>query len=110
MSRHIRHFAAALVVSATLVAAATPAFAFKDEGLAAAERHTPIFIDAIVLRPLGLALTASSVVVGAVPTAFVAITRPTDLGKTLDYWIGTPFRYTFMDPLGQHEPVQMMDH
>ena len=110
MSRHIRNVTAALVVAAALVTAGTPAFAFKDEGMAATERHTPIFIDAVVLRPLGLVMTAGGVIVGALPTAFVAITRPTDIGKSLDYWVGTPFRYTFMDPLGEHEPVGMMDH
>lgn len=110
MSQHIRNVAATLAVAVMLITAATPAFAYKDEGLAAAERHTPIFIDAIVLRPIGLAMTAGGVVIGALPTAFVAITRPTDIVKSLDYWVGTPFRYTFMDPLGQHQPVNMMDH
>ena len=111
MTRSIRMFAAALLTAAVVVVGtATPAFAFKDEGLAATERHTPVFIDAIVLRPLGLVMTAGGVVIGAVPTAFVALTRPTDIGKSLDYWVGTPFRYTFMDPLGQHEPVGMLDN
>jgi len=110
MSRHIRNISAAMVTAAVLLTAATPALAFKDEGLAATERHTPIFVDAIVLRPLGLMMTAGGIVIGALPTAFVALTRPTDLGKSLNYWVGTPFRYTFMDPLGQHSPVGMMEH
>jgi hypothetical protein len=110
MFRHIRNIAAAVVTATVLVTGATPALAFKDEGLAATERHTPIFIDAIVLRPMGLMMTAGGIVIGALPTAFVAITRPTDIGKSLNYWVGTPFRYTFMDPLGQHSPVGMMDH
>ena len=110
MSRHIRNVAAATFAVAALVTAATPALAFKDEGLAATERHTPVVIDALVLRPMGLMMTAGGIVVGAIPTAIVAVTRPTDIGKSLAYWVGRPFKYTFMEPLGQHEPVGMMDH
>ena len=110
MSRTLRSLAAALAVATVLVTVATPALAFKDDGLAATERHTPIFVDAVVLRPMGLLMTAGGVVIGAIPTAFVAVTRPTDLGKTIDYWVGVPFRYTFMDPLGQHEPVRLTDN
>ena len=38
--------------------------------------------------------------VGVAP--FVALTRPTDLGESLDYLIMRPVRYTFVDPLGHH--------
>jgi len=110
MSRQIRNIAAAFVTAAALITTATPALAFKDEGLAATERHTPIFIDAILLRPLGLIGIAGGAVIGALPTAFVAITRPTDVPKTLNYFVGTPFRYTFMEPLGQHAPTGPLDN
>ena len=110
MSHPIRNAAAALVTAAALVSAATPARAFQDDDFAATEGHTPIVLDALVLRPLGLLLFATSFLVAAIPTAIVAVTRPTDIPKSLEYWIATPFRYTFMDPLGQHPPVGMLDH
>jgi len=110
MSRQIRNVAAVLVTFAALVTAATPALAFNDEGLAATERHTPMALDAILLRPMGLIGIAGGVVIGALPTAVVAITRPTDLGKMMDFWVGRPFRYTFMDPLGQHSPSGPLDN
>ena len=110
MSRQIRSFVAIFAITAVLVGTAAPAFAYKDEGLAATERHTPIFIDAIILRPLGLVGTVGGMVIGAVPTVIVLLTRPTDVPKSLNYWVGTPFRYTFMDPLGEHSPVYMRDH
>ena len=109
MSRRIRTIAAALAVATALVIAA-PALAYQDEGLDAQEKHTPILVDAILLRPLGLVGVAGGFVIGALPTAMVLLTRPTDVPKTLDYFIGTPFRYTFMDPLGQHSPVRALDN
>jgi hypothetical protein len=33
---------------------------------------------------------------------FVAITRPADLGESMDYLIKRPVEYTFADPLGYH--------
>jgi hypothetical protein len=38
--------------------------------------------------------------VGVAPV--VALTRPADLGKSMDYLILRPARYTFSDPLGHH--------
>ena len=110
MSRRIRTIAAALAVAAALVTTGTPAFAYQDEGLSAQEQHTPMFIDAILLRPMGLIGIAGGMVIGAVPTAVVALTRPTDVPRILDYFVGTPFRYTFMDPLGRHSPVGFLDN
>ncbi len=110
MSHQIRNVAAALVTAVALVSAATPALAFQDEGLATTERHTPIVLDALVLRPLGLVMFATSFLVAVIPTAIVAVTRPSDIPKSLKYWIATPFRYTFVDPLGQHPPVGMLEN
>jgi len=104
MSRRIRSFFAALTTAALLGFGATPALAFQDEGLAANEKHVPVAIDAAVLRPLGLMLTATGAVLSVLPTAFVAITRPTEIHKPFLFFVGTPFRYTFMDPLGEHPP------
>jgi hypothetical protein len=102
MSGRIRGFAALLAASAVLVAGAAPALAFRDEGLAATEKEIPVLLDAMVLRPIGLVLTVGGAVACLVPTAVVGITRPTDIGKPFKQLVANPFRYTFMDPLGEH--------
>jgi hypothetical protein len=110
MSGRIRGFTAALVASAVLLSGAAPALAFKDEGLAASERHTPVLLDALVLRPMGLVVTAVGAVVFVPAGAFVAITRPTDIGKPFHSLVAVPFRYTFLDPLGEHPATRLLDH
>jgi len=104
----IRFLTAALAL-AVLVGGAAPAHALKDEGLQAREKQVPIVIDALFLRPIGLAMTAGGAALAVVPTAFVAITRPTDIVKPLDALVATPFRYTFLDPLGEHSPTSRDD-
>jgi hypothetical protein len=32
----------------------------------------------------------------------VGATRPVDIGKPFQLLVANPFRYTFIDPLGQH--------
>jgi hypothetical protein len=108
MSGRIRGFAAALVASAVLLSGAAPALAFKDEGLAASERHTPALLDAILLRPLGLLLTVGGAVAFVPAGAFVSITRPTDIGKPFHSLVAVPFRYTFLDPLGEHPTTRLL--
>jgi hypothetical protein len=105
MSRRIRSFAAALAATAVLGSNAVPAQAYQDEGLSAREKHVPIWLDAVMLRPLGLVLTATGAAFSVVPMAFVAITRPTDILKPLEVLVARPFRYTFLDPLGEHPAV-----
>ena len=34
--------------------------------------------------------------------AIVGVTRPVDIGKPFQVLVANPFRYTFIDPLGQH--------
>ena len=105
LNRGSRSFVAALALAALVVGGASPAYAYKDEGLQAREKNVPILIDAMVLRPLGLVLTIGGAALAVVPTAFVAITRPTDIVKPLDKLVAEPFRYTFLDPLGEHPPT-----
>ena len=102
MSGRIRGFAAALVASAVLLSGAAPALAFTDEGLEATEKHTPALLDALLLRPVGLLLTVGGAVAFVPAGAFVGITRPTNLGKSFHTLVAVPFRYTFLDPLGEH--------
>ena len=101
MNRCLQGIAAALVAAALIFAQATPALAsaqdFKDRG------KVNMVFDAVILRPMGFAVTALGTALFAFPVApIVAITRPTDLHKPLDYLVMRPVRYTFMDPLGHH--------
>ncbi len=109
MSGRIRGFAAALVASAVLLSGAAPALAFKDEGLAASEKHTPVILDALLLRPFGLLLTAAGTVAFVPAGAFVGITRPTNIGKPFKILVAQPFRYTFLDPLGEHPTTSVLE-
>ncbi|MGH0028787.1 MAG: hypothetical protein ACQGVC_03280 [Myxococcota bacterium] len=73
----------------------------RDDG--SQEKAVPVVVDVLVLRPMGLAMTALGAVVYAFPVApLTAMTRPSDLGKPFKMLVATPARYTFADPLGQH--------
>ena len=100
-----RKIAAMLTLAAVLVGGASPAYAYKDEGLTAREKSVPVLFDAMFLRPIGLLMTVGGAALAVLPTAVVAITRPTDIVKPLDRLVARPFRYTFLDPLGEHPPV-----
>ena len=110
MFGRIRGFVAVLVASAVLLSGAAPALAFRDEGLAASEKHTPALFDAMVLRPVGLLLTLGGAVLFVPAGAIVGITRPTNIGKPFHSLVAVPFRYTFLDPLGEHPPTRLLDH
>ena len=102
MLRRTRGFVAALATAAVLVVGATPAFAYTDEGLAATRRQTPWLLEAVLLRPVGLLLTIGGAVAFVPAGVIVGLTRPTDIGKPFEQLVANPFRYTFMDPLGEH--------
>lgn len=103
MSRRIRSFATAIAIAAVIVASASPALAFRgDAGLEAREAHTPVLIDILFMRPMGLMLLVGGTVAMAPTAAIVTITRPTDMGKPFSLLMAKPFRYTFLDPIGSH--------
>jgi len=102
MFRRSRSFVAALAAGAVLLVGAAPALAYTDEGLEATRKQTPWLLDAVVLRPVGLMLTLGGAVAFVPAGAIVGLTRPTDIGKPFEQLVANPFRYTFMDPLGEH--------
>src|SRR5262249_49858867 len=81
MLQPARTFTAALVAAALLLGSAGTAGAvvFEDQGLDAVQKDTPVLLDAFVLRPLGLALTAIGTVLFVPAAAVVGATRPVDL-------------------------------
>jgi hypothetical protein len=102
MSRYLQGFSAALVAVVLLLVQAAPAEAVMGQELENRGK-TNLVADALLLRPLGLVMVAGSTAFWAVGVApFVALTRPTDLGKSMSYLIMRPIRYTFVDPLGHH--------
>jgi hypothetical protein len=104
MFQTARLLTAALVATAHLTGSAGPAAgaSYDDQGLEATKKDTPILLDAFILRPVGLALTAIGTVLFVPAAAVVGATRPTDVGKPFQMLVANPFRYTFLDPLGQH--------
>ena len=101
MNRWLQGIAAALVAAALIGAHAGPATAsareFIDRG------SVNVVFDAMILRPMGLMMTALGGMIFAFPVApIVALTRPTELRKPLDFLVLRPARYTFVDPLGHH--------
>lgn len=104
MLRSARSLTAALVASALLLGPVGSAAGsgFDEQGLEATKKDTPVLLDAFILRPVGLALTAVGTALFVPAAAVVGATRPTDIGKPFQMLVANPFRYTFMDPLGQH--------
>jgi hypothetical protein len=101
MNRCLQGFAATLVAAAIIFTQTTPATAaaedFGDRGA------VNVVFDAMVLRPMGMAVTALGGMLFAFPVApIVAVTRVTDIRKPLDALVLRPARYTFVDPLGHH--------
>ena len=101
MFSNLRGLAAALVICALLVAAPVSA-ASLSSNKSVDERSVPVVFDALFLRPIGLVMTIGGAVVYGVSVPFVAMTRPTDLGKPLEPLVFRPARYTFVDPIGEH--------
>ena len=103
MSSNLRGRAATLALCALLLVIAVPANAASlSVNRSVDERSVPVVMDALILRPVGLLMTIGGAVLYGVAAPFVAITRPSDLGKPLEPLVLNPARYTFVDPLGEH--------
>ena len=102
MSRCPQRFSALLIAVALLLVQVAPVAAATGQELEN-RGQTNLVADALILRPLGLAMIGVGSVLWAVGVApFVAITRPADLNESMDHLIMRPVRYTFADPLGHH--------
>ena len=102
MSRCPQGFSAVLIAVALLLVQVAPVAAATGQDLEN-RGETNLVADALILRPLGLAMIGVGAAVWAVGVApFVAITRPTELDDSMNYLIMRPVRYTFADPLGHH--------
>ncbi len=104
MSHVIRSLAVAFLASAMLLSQAAPALAstMKMSGNNEQSRSVPVVFDAMFLRPIGLLVTALGTASFCVIAPFMAMTRPTDMGKPFQALVMAPVRYTWIDPLGTH--------
>ncbi len=104
MFSNLRGLVATLVVCALFALSAAPASAVTlSSNKSPDERSVNVVFDAILLRPLGLAVTiGGAVTYGLLVAPFVAMTRPSELGKPLEPLVLRPARYTFVDSLGEH--------
>jgi hypothetical protein len=112
MLAQLRSLVAALTVVALLTGFAAPAFADQQQSPFnqnfassdnAQQASVPVVLDILLLRPLGLLMTAGGIVLYAFPVMpITAITRPSQILKPLGPLVATPARFTFSDPLGSH--------
>ena len=104
MSRIIRSFVAVTLASVMLLAQAAPALADMtiSTGESNQEHSVPVLLDALILRPIGMMVTALGAGMFCVIAPVMAITRPTDMGKPFKALVMAPARYTWVDPLGVH--------
>jgi len=101
MSRCLQGFSAVLIAVTLLLIQVAPVAAATGQALEN-RGHTNLVIDALILRPLGVAMVGVSTVLWMGIAPIVAITRPAELDDSLEYLVLRPARYTFADPLGHH--------
>ena len=102
MRIRIRALVAALATAALIFSLAAPAAAFtRDTGNQ--PNQVPAVIDVLLLRPLGLVMTATGVAFYVFPVApLTMLVRPLDIAKPLGPLVVKPGRFTFADPIGYH--------
>ena len=94
-------------VAVLALSLAQPAFAASSMDMGGEPSAVPMIFDVLVMRPIGLAMTAVGTVVYLVPVApIMLVTRPTDIAKPIGYLIGAPASFTFKDPIGYHPQPQ----
>jgi hypothetical protein len=70
-----------------------------------AEDQVPVVFDAFLMRPLGFGAMVGGFAVftlGVVMPPFVLAWRPSEMHKPFNSLVTSPFRFTFVDPLGYH--------
>ncbi len=101
MFTHVRGFFVALAVGALLLGHAAPAAASKTDDFNRVH-EVPILLDALLLRPMGLVVTAIGAALAPVPMAIVGMTHPSDVLLPFKALVVAPARFTFVDPIGHH--------
>lgn len=111
MLNRIRRFTAALCIAALFAgivlpsaAGATGGDSFINSSDSEANNMTsPLMVDLLLLRPVGLVTMAVGTVLFVVPIApLTLLTRPTEIAKPFDTMVLRPARFVWSDPLGTH--------
>lgn len=64
---------------------------------------SPIMVDLLLLRPVGLITMVVSTIFFVVPVAPITfLTRPGEIGKPFDIMVAEPARFVWVHPLGSH--------
>lgn len=87
-----------MIVAAALACSAVPALAL-DPDADQVPSASEVFIDAALIRPLGVVTLLSGAVVWVVSMPFTLTSR--SVGKATDALLVKPFRHTFKRPVGQ---------
>ena len=75
----------------------------NSSGTEANNLPSPVMLDLLLLRPVGLVSMCVSTVLFVVPILpLTLITRPTEVGKPFNAMVLEPARFVWADPLGTH--------
>ncbi|MDP6979733.1 MAG: hypothetical protein QF570_14195 [Myxococcota bacterium] len=110
MLNQFRRFTAVICITALIAGIVLPSTASADgnsfinsSDSEANNMTTPIMVDLVVLRPVGLVSMAVSTVLFVVPVLpLTLITRPSEVAKPFDAMVMEPARFVWSDPLGTH--------
>ncbi|MCP5044919.1 MAG: hypothetical protein GY944_28155 [bacterium] len=111
MLNRIRRFTAALCITALFAgivlpstASASDADSFINSSDSEANNMTsPLMVDLLLLRPIGLVTLGVSTVLFVIPIApLTLMTRPTEISKPFKTMVIEPARFVWSDPLGTH--------
>lgn len=73
-----------------------------EAALPAENATSPVWFDALVLRPIGLVVLADGIILFVPAALFTAITRPQEIGSVFQSLVVAPARYVWSDGLGEH--------
>ena len=109
MLNQARRFTVAFCLVALLAGITLPLSAGADESFinsSATEAHaatSPIMVDLLILRPIGLVSLVFSSVLFLVPVLPITLlTRPTEIAKPFEIMVTDPARYIWGHRLGTH--------
>ncbi len=110
MLNQFRRFTAAVCITAMIAGVVIPSTAsargesfINSTDSEANNMTSPIMLDLIVLRPVGLAAMVVSTVLFVAPVLpLTLITRPTEIAKPWKALVVEPAQFVWSDPLGTH--------
>lgn len=109
MLNRIRRLTAAISLVALVAGITVPSFASAKEsfinssGTEANNTTSPVMVDLLILRPVGLITMCVSTVLFVIPVVpLTLLTRPSEISKPWNIMVTAPARFVWADPLGSH--------